>query len=234
MQLQKKNKFDNVPAQQLVSMFTKSISDKNLEQAIEIQNSIFEKVKSHELPVNYIDKLEIPGKNEYSLLLNKNSVFKYLIDESDVYNTFKELNELQGFIPNDGHIKYNICALKLNIWLLGRNLINPVELKKEIVDLKKWSVPQNLIKRMLINYEVIMCEYYMKQGDFKNKDKSLSYIYSNYQSVPLTDFDYLSLAQYFSSYAKYDWAIKLLEKKVKSIDVDEDLLFYYLNLTIID
>ena len=234
LELQKKNKFDNVPAQELITMFTKSISDKNLEQAIEIQNSIFEKVKSHELPVNYIDKLEIPGKSEYSLLLNKNSIFKYLIYESDVYNTFKELNELLNFIPNDGHIKYNICALKLNIWLLGKNLINQVELKKEIYELKKWGIPQNLIQRMLINYEVIMCEYFMKQGDYKNKDKSLMYIYSNYQSVPLTDFDYLSLAQYFSSYAKYGWAIKLLETKVKSIDVDEDLLFYYLNLTIID
>ena len=29
-------------------------------------------------------------------------------------------------------------------------------------------------------------------------------------------------------------AVKLLESKVRSVDVDEDLLFYYLNLTLID
>ncbi len=52
--------------------------------------------------------------------------------------------------------------------------------------------------------------------------------------MSLSDLDYLSLAQYFASYTKYDWATKLLVKKVKSVDVDEDLLFYYLNLTIID
>jgi hypothetical protein len=234
LDLQKKNKYENIAVNELIGMFTKSISDKNLEQAIEIQNSIFEKVRNHELPVNYVDKLEVPEKSDYSLLLNKNSIFKYLMDESDVYNTFKELNELQDYIPNDGHIKYNICALKFKIWLLGSEIINPIEFKKEINDLKKWGIPQNLIKRMLINYEVIMCEYYMMQGDFVNKDKSLKFIYSNYKSVPLTDFDYLSLAQYFSSYAKYDWAIKLLEKKVHSIDVDEDLLFYYINLTIVN
>jgi hypothetical protein len=79
-----------------------------------------------------------------------------------------------------------------------------------------------------------MSEYYMMQGDFVNKDKSLKYIYSNYKYVPLSDLDHLSLAQYFASYAKYDWATKLLEKKVKSVDIDEDLLFYYLNLTLID
>jgi hypothetical protein len=184
--------------------------------------------------VKYIDKLEITEKSEFSLLLNKNSIFKYLMNELDVYNTYKELTELQDLVPNDGHIRYNICALKFKVWLLGENAINPVDFKKEINELKKWGIPQNLIKRMLINYEIIMSEYYMMQGDFASKDKSLKYIFSNYQYVPLSDADYLSLAQYFSSYARYDWATKLLDKKVKSIDVDEDLIFYYLNLTLID
>ncbi len=234
LELQKKNKYESIPVSELISLFSKSISEKNLEKAVEIQNSIFEKVRNHEVPVNYIDKLEIPEKNEYGLLLNKSSIFKYLMNEVDVYNTFKELSELQDLLPNDAHIKYNICALKFKVWLLGENAINPVDFKKEINDLKKWGISQNLIKRMLINYEIIMCEYYMRQGDFINKDKSLKYIYSNYKYIPLTGLDYLSLAQYFSSYAKYDWATKLLEKKVTSIDADEDLLFYYLNLTIID
>jgi hypothetical protein len=50
----------------------------------------------------------------------------------------------------------------------------------------------------------------------------------------MSDDDYLSLAQYFASYGKYEWATKLLANKIKSVDVNEDLLFYYINLTIID
>lgn len=234
LELQKKNKFESIPVGDLIKLFSKSLSEKNLEQAIEIQNSIFEKVRNHEIPMNYIDKLEIPEKNEFSLLLNKNSIFKYLMNESDVYEAYKELNELQDLIPKDAHIKYNLCALKFKVWLLGESAINPEDFKIEINNLKKWAIPNSLVKRMLINYEIIMSEYYMMQGDFSNKDKSLRYIYSNYKYVPLSDYDLLSLAQYFSSYAKYDWATKMLAKKVRSIDVDEDLLFYYLNLTIID
>lgn len=234
LELQKKNKYESISAAELVNMFSKSISEKNLEQAIEIQNSLFEKVRTHEVAVSYIDKLEIPKKSEFSLLLNKNCIFKYLMNEVDVYKAYKELTDLQDLIPNDGHIKYNICALKFKVWLLGKNAINPLEFKKEISDLKKWGIPQNLIKRMLINYEIMMSEYYMQQGDFANKDKSLKFIYSNYQYISFSEVDYLSLAQYFASYAKYDWSIKLLDKKVRSIDVAEDLLFYYLNLTIID
>lgn len=234
LDLQKKDKYESMPVIELIELFSKSISEKNLEQAIDIQNSIFEKVRNHEIPTNYLDKLEIPAKSEFSLLLNKNSIFKYLMNELDVYNTYKELTELQDLIPKDGHIKYNICALKFKVWLLGESAVNPIDFKKEISELKKFGIPDNLVKRMLINYEIIMCEYYMMQGDFANKDKSLKYIYSNYKYVPLSDYDYLSLAQYFASYTKYDWATKLLEKKVKSVDVDEDLLFYYLNLTLID
>ena len=234
LDLQKKDKYESMPVIELIELFSKSVSEKNLEQAIDIQNSIFEKVRNHEIPTNYIDKLEIPQKSEFSLLLNKNSIFKYLMNELDVYNTYKELTELQDLIPKDGHIKYNICALKFKVWLLGESAVNPIDFKKEISDLKKFGIPDNLVKRMLINYEIVMCEYYMIQGDFTNKDKSLKYIYSNYKYIPLSDFDYLSLAQYFASYTKYDWATKLLEKKVKSVDVDEDLLFYYLNLTLID
>jgi len=234
LDLQKKDKYESVPVIELIELFSKSISEKNLEQAIDIQNSIFEKVRNLEIPTNYIDKLELPEKSEFSLLLNKNSIFKYLMNELDVYNTYKELTELLDLIPKDGHIKYNICALKFKVWLLGESAVNPIDFKKEITELKILGIPDNLVKRMLINYEIIMCEYYMTQGDFSNKDKSLKYIYSNYKYVPLSDYDYLSLAQYFASYTKYDWATKLLEKKVKSVDVEEDLLFYYLNLTLID
>jgi len=35
-------------------------------------------------------------------------------------------------------------------------------------------------------------------------------------------------------YANIEWAAELLDKKVRSITVDEDLLFYYLNLTLIN
>ena len=234
LELDKKNKFEYLPIAELLEIFSKSISEKNLDEAIAIQNSIFDKIRNHEAPIDIIDKLDIPKKNEFSLLLNKSSVFKYLIDEMDVYDTYKELLSLQDLIPNDGHIKYNICALKFRVWLLGKNAIDPVQFKKEITGLKNWGIDQNLIKRMLINYEIIMCEYYMMQGDFTNKDKSLKYIYTNFKYVPLSDFDYLSLAQYYASYAKYDWATKLLSNKVKTVDVDEDLLFYYLNLTLVD
>jgi hypothetical protein len=50
----------------------------------------------------------------------------------------------------------------------------------------------------------------------------------------LNDSDLVNLSKYFSHYSKFDWARKSLEPRVKAIDASEDLIFYYLNLTIFD
>ncbi len=234
LELQKRNKYEDVTAVELVDLFSQSVSEKNLKQAIDIQNSIFGKVINNEIPGSNIDKLEIPERTEFSLLLNKLAIFKYLTGETDVMTTYRELQELDHLIPNDAYIKYNLCALKFKVWSYGGDAVDPADFKKEITDLKKWDIPNSLIRRMLVNYEIIMSELYMLEGNFASKDRSLRYIYSNFKSSILSEADCLSLAQYFASYARYDWATKLLEKRAKSVDVDEDLLFYYLNLTLVD
>ena len=74
----------------------------------------------------------------------------------------------------------------------------------------------------------------MRKKDYVNKDKAVAYILKNYKKITLSDYDYLSLSQYITYYSSYKNAIELLENKVRSISVDEDLLFYYLNMTLID
>ena len=87
---------------------------------------------------------------------------------------------------------------------------------------------------MLINLEILKAEKYMFEGDFKNKDKSTAYIFSEYKDKPLRDQDFLNLANYFTFFSNNDYSKKLLEDKVQNIETSEDLLFFYLNLTIID
>ena len=42
----------------------------------------------------------------------------------------------------------------------------------------------------------------------------------------------VNLAKYFSHYSKFDLAEKILEPRIKSLDASEDLVFYYISLTI--
>lgn len=234
LDLQKKNKYRDMNSNTILELYSRSIANRNLFEAIEIQHSIFEKVKNLEIPIDRVSEIQIPQQAEFGQLLNNHSMFKYLMDEEAVYETYLELLTLQDLIPEDGHLKYNICVLKFKLWILGSPSVEPEEFKKEILALNTHGIEQNLIKRMMVNYHIIMGEHYMFIGEYINKDKALLFVKNNYKYAPLADKDFVSLAQYFSSFARYDWAIKLLESKVKNLEVSEDLLFYYISLTIFD
>jgi len=75
---------------------------------------------------------------------------------------------------------------------------------------------------------------YMYNREYDKKNKTLKSIYYKYKNTQPSSSDLLSMAQYFVAYAKLDWAIKLLKPYITKVDVDEDLLFYYINLTIFD
>jgi hypothetical protein len=87
---------------------------------------------------------------------------------------------------------------------------------------------------MLVNFHIVIAGKFMEQGDFSSKDNSVEYVNNNYKNFDLSSNDYLNLAQFFNDYGEVEMAVALLDEEAKSIDVDEDLLFYYLNFTLID
>ena len=232
--LEKKRIMGGINAEQLVQDFERAITEKNLERAVQIQNEVFSRILDHQLPESFLDGLEVPKKKEFASLLNGRSAFRHFYDASDVAGTYKALKELERLSPTDGHIKYNLCALGFELWMIGDQVVVPAQLERDINALRNHGIEEPLVKRMLINFNILMAETYMMQGAYAKKDECMKYIFRNYRSLPLDDTDLLSLAQYFSSFANYDKAEQVLEKRINDIAVDRDLLFYYLNLTIID
>lgn len=234
LELEKKDKYKEMSPNTLIDLFNNSIGDGKIEKAIDIQNSIFEKLKNKEVSPDFLNKMVVPKQAKFSTILNKNATFKYLLDERNLLISYNELKNLEKIVPKDSKVKYNIASLKFKIWRYNAMPVNDVSFHKEILSLKNYEISQTLIDRMMLNYHIIKSELYMRKGDYTNKDKSLTYIYNNLKKVTLSDSDYFSLAQFLSYYSDYNKAVELLEDKAKSIDIDEDLLFYYLNLTLIN
>jgi hypothetical protein len=232
IELDKKNPYLNTASEQLVQQFNTSITEKNLLRAMEIQTVLYDRLRS-EAAESYAKQLEIPKKTEYNILLNNKGLFNFLVDR-DAVAALKQFQELSKLFPTEGRFRYNICVLKFQLWLEGTLTTKPDEFKIEIYGLSKYGIPATLINRMLINYYIIRGDQYMELKDYINKDKCLTSIQSIYKNLTMTDSDLVSLAQYFSYYAKYDWATALLKPKINNIDVDEELLFYYINLTVSD
>ncbi|SFZ89793.1 hypothetical protein SAMN05428642_101565 [Flaviramulus basaltis] len=234
LELVKKDKYSSEMADVLLKRFNSAIEVYNLENAKEIQNSIFEKLKFEETSLHILQKMEIPKKEIFAKIMNKNAAFRYMLDERQALVSYNELLEIEKLVPKAGEIKYNLVAVKIKLWSSNAIDIDDVELLREINLLKKYDIDKSLILKMIVNFHMIICEKFMKNRDFDNKDKSVELINKSYKKLTLTDYDYLSLAQFFSYYSNDKLAIDLLESKARSIDIDEDLLFYYLNLTIIN
>ncbi|MFI0429898.1 hypothetical protein [Mariniflexile sp. HMF6888] len=234
LELERIDKYVNMSPNELMNKFNASIKLGDINEALEIQNSIFEKMKTKEIEPDFLKKMEVPKQSKFVKIFNKNSAFRAALDIRQSLIVYNELLELEKLAPKDGEVKYNITAIAIKLWRHKAIQIEETKLKNQINALKNYKIHSSLIDRMLVNFHIIKAENLMRERDYENKDKSVAFINSHYTNFPLSDYDYLSLAQFFSYYANTDLSVKLLEDKAKSIDINEDLLFYYLNLTLID
>jgi len=234
LELEKIDKYKDMTADELLVKFNTAITQDELEEAKQIQNSIFEKLKDKEISPDFLRKMQIPNQAKFAKLLYKNSAIKYMMDVKQSLIVYNELKALEKLVPKDPEVKYNILSVKIKLWRYRALEINPSELLKEIKALNNYGIDNALISRMVVNYHIIKAENAMRKGAYKEKDASVDVINNNYKKFELSDFDYLSLAQFFAFYANTELSVDLLEDKVKSIQIDEDLLFYYINLTIAD
>ncbi len=234
LSLEKKDRYIGMTPNELLNKFNDAISKEKLQEANELQNSILEKVKGKEVSPSILRKMNIPKQAKFAKIFNKNSAIRFMVSVRQGLVVYKELQELEKLVPNSGEVKYNLAAVKIILWRYKAIQVNETKLENEISALKNYGIDTSLISRMMINFHIIKSENFMRQRDFKGKDLSVSFINKNYNNVSLSDYDYLSLAQFFSYYANTNYSVGLLEEKAKSIDVDENLLFYYLNLTLIN
>ena len=231
LSLEKKDEYKTLHVDQLVTLFNKAVRADKLEEACQIQNSILDRLRDKFKP-EVLKNMKIPKSKKYLRLLTKNCIFKYFVDLKQTLNVEKELLQLEKLEPNDKRLKYNLAVLKFIIWKHKARVIDRNQFKEEIIGLKNYGISKELIDKMIVNYHIIKAEEDVRKNDYKGKDSSVNYVLKSYQNLELSDFDYLSIAQFFTYYSSIYDAINTIENKVNNITVDEDLLFYYLNLTI--
>ncbi len=234
LELEKKDEYVKLPLNDLVQQFNDAIKQDELKEAAKIQNSLFNRLKYHEVSPDILDELEVPEQLKYVRFLNNRSAFKYQLNDRNILIVKNELELLEKLDPTNKRIKYNLVAIDFKIWRFKIASIDENALKKKVLGLKKFGISNNLIQRMMINFYIIKSERYMRAKDYVNKDIAVNKVIAKYQGLLLSDVDYFSLAQFLAYYSNVKQAAKLLVPKVRNVVVDEDLLFYYLNLTLTD
>lgn len=230
--LEKRVKYSKATPAELKNYFSQSIKNRDVDEALYLQEIIFHKIQREELPTSLLRELEVPETIEYGSLLMNSVAFDFEHNNKDVLEALKAFTELNDLLGGSPQVLYNICALRLKAWVKTRILPGTEPLRDKIESLKKSRIPAALVTRLQINYHIVQSEVAYQEGRYADREKSLKFVYDNYKRLALNDKDRLSIAHFMSYNSRFDQAAQILEPRIKALDATEDLLFYYTTLTI--
>jgi hypothetical protein len=214
----------------LLTNFNDAIKKDNIQEARKIQKEIAERIMDNKIPFTYMSDLEVPETKACASLLSDREAYKYLLKATNEYEALKSFEALKKLDPTNGRINYNICALRFFMWQFGNDSASRKLLLPDINKLEGLGINKTLVKRMLINYQILKSEENMQKGNYSGKDSAVNTIRTIYRDVNWSDEDIYSIAKYYAYYAHYDWALEITTPRVDKLDVREDLVFYYVNL----
>jgi hypothetical protein len=178
--------------------------------------------------------LKIPQTLEYGDVLIKQQWLLSQNSNIEIAQMYENFLELEKIMPSNALVKYNLRLIELKFFSEDEIEINRFQLHDNLTNLSKYKqLDARLVKRLFINYHLLLGEYYTNERDYANKNKSVNYIFSNYKGLKMSDLDRLNMANYFIEYSNSQLAIDILQPRVNASDVNEDLLFQYINLTIL-
>jgi hypothetical protein len=232
LDLEKRITYSKATQPELKKYFNQSIAAENINEALYLQEVVFHKIRRDEVPAEFLKELDIPKAIGCASLLMNRTAFEYERHEIEEFEALKAFTELNELLPGNPKVDYNICALRLKIWIKSPGIIQGDELKAKIESLAKRGIPSSLVTRLTLNYSLIQAEIDLRDHKYQEREKWLRYITGAYSKLKMTDEDLISLAKFLAHNSRYSAAEKLLVPRLKDINVSPDVLFYYLSLTV--
>ena len=231
LKLQNNQGGDTSP-EKIKQFFHASLTQQDMEEAIFLQHAIFQKIRNEELPDHFIDQLEIPRESAFGPLFNNLVLFQYEREREDLYETIEEIERLQTFLPDNEKLKYNLAALKIRAWAETTSPeINKDAIERLINELKNTEIHPSLVNRLKLNQDLLLIQYLTYEKKFREKGKLVWNVYLQYKAADLDDYELLRLAKFLAFYSEFETATEVLYPRIGEEGVSEDLLFYYLTLT---
>lgn len=233
VKLEKRYTVDTDNPEKLKAYFKKRVKEKNMDEAIFIQNAIFRKIRDHKLPESFLGEIEIPKAIGNLPLLNNDIIFKRkqeVVGINETLNSFLELLELK---PDSPKIQFNVIAIKTRLWSLTKNRTYGFDIDARLKVLEQSNLSPVLVARLRMNYHILLANYLHQARQYKRKNQILAKIYNTYRGTRLTDEERLSLAQYLIYYYRYSDAKDILRPRARQESASTDLLFQYLNIVMV-
>lgn len=178
-------------------------------------------------------ELKILGSVVYSQQLEGAlQVQRYLVDKTELSSVLKRLMFLKEQNDLPPTLKINSYLMQLLQWYEKGEIDNPAGLKSGIEALT--GLTNNEKNSLLINFYVLETARLFKAKRYLEKDASIREVVRLVAKSELTEEEAFIIARFYADYQKYKEAVNILKPYVYELNANEDLLFLYINLTIID
>lgn len=217
---------------ELMQFYDLSMETENLMAAIRIQNAIFERIQGEAISSVFPDHLPIPGAKAFNHAFNREYVLRYTMGLTDMQETAGLFAQLAQYYPTDPFIRFNEAELLFRRWMARDPLVEETKLLNIIRELPQYEVPLEASQRILLNYHMEKISRAYEARDLRRQSNHLSSIRNLLGSTILKPKEILSLSKFFYAYNQVDWAERMLRPYARIADIDEDLLFHYINITL--
>lgn len=228
---ERKSGYEIVRKDSILPLFQRAIAEKRIGQARSILKEVYERIRDNRLPNDYLNQLEVPASVDFWELQSDRASYSYWLMMFDEQQALKAFSKIRALYSTHGRVNYNICALKLILWHWQPDSTRDTTgLLPMIERLPAEGIDPSLLRRMKVNYYIMLSQDYMARYVYDRKDSALAAVRALYAGMKLTDGDRYALAMFFSFYSQSDWSRELVDARIDQLDVSEDLLFYYINL----
>jgi len=229
--LTRKRKIESLSNQELVSVFNEAVKNENTNRVILLLDYIFERSQNSSNPDELVGELQIPDKSGNSPLFNNLAGYRFTEEIKNYDESVGAFGELHKIFPGNEKILYNLISVKLQQMRFHVNKTGLSDLRGLMNELQVTKLEPSLKYRPWINYYILSNEYYTQINDYRSSRRAIRNILSIYKNIVNYD-DQLSIARYLASYNQLDDAEKVMRSVIENTDIPDDLLFFYLNITI--
>ena len=213
------------------------LENNQIEPALFVQSKLLNKVRAGELSAKELPQADPGQKSNTLAVINNQIVLESIMGAKNyggnpIYLAFFEL-----YLINKRHseVAFNYNVAKLEYWSNNQ---------AEIRDMEGWlsdfrKIPSDQITpekyaRAMMNYSLLAVDYFYDKGDFDKRRKSFTELMKWQAKGNLNSNEKLNLAKMLCYQDQFSYAIQLLKSEVQGEKVDQETLFYFLQIAIYD
>jgi hypothetical protein len=221
--------------QNLMNFYVETIQGENVEHVLKIQDAIFARMQNEEVTFHFPDTLPMPPNKAFGNVFNRDYIFRHQLGLNDQKKTYELFYQLRSYYPDNAQIRYNLAELMFRRWLASDESVTLDTLLSNINTLDKYGVPPSAHNRLLINYHLASIKVGAASRDQRMQTRSARAVSGLYATAHIREPELINLARFFVAHRQNDLAERLLRPFARGVtQPDEDLLYYYIMLTIND